>query len=178
MGSLLLITGPPGAGKSTVSKAIAEASPQSAFVEGDAFFGFLAAGSIAPWLREANQQNQIVTRAAASAAGEYASGGYFTVYDGIVGPWFLPTFALASGLEELHYVILLPPVEDCVERVATRRDHAFADQAATRQMHEEFVSADIEPRHVLDVPTDQVKDVVRTVLLALEAGSLRYQTPS
>ena len=178
MGSLLLITGPPGAGKSTVSRAIAKLSPHSVFVEGDAFFGFLATGSIAPWLPEANQQNQVVTRAAASAAGQYASGGYFTVYDGIVGPWFLRTFALASGLDELHYVILLPPVDICVERVATRLDHAFADEGATRHMHEEFVSADIEPRHVLDAPPDDVEDVVRAVLSALEAGSLVYQTPS
>ncbi|MGH9098224.1 MAG: AAA family ATPase, partial [Acidimicrobiales bacterium] len=137
MGSLLLITGPPGAGKTTVSRAIADASPQSVFVEGDSFFGFLATGSIPPWLGEAGRQNQIVTRAAGSAGGQYASGGYFTVYDGIVGPWFLPTFALASGLEELHYVILLPSVETCVERVVTRLDHAFADEAATRHMHEE-----------------------------------------
>ncbi len=178
MGSLLLITGPPGAGKSTVSRAIAEASPQSAFVEGDSFFRFLATGTIAPWLPESNQQNQTVTRAAASAAGQYASGGYFTVYDGIVGPWFLRTFASTSGLEELHYVILLPPVETCVERVATRLDHAFADEAATRHMHQEFVSAGIEPRHVMDAPPDQVEDVVRTVLLAFESGSLRYLTPS
>jgi adenylate kinase family enzyme len=177
MGSLLLITGPPGAGKSTVARAIAEAHPQSAFVEGDAFFGFLATGSIAPWLPEANQQNQIVTRAAASAAGQYASGGYFTVYDGIVGPWFLRTFALASGLEELHYVILLPPVETCVERVATRLNHAFADEAATRHMHEEFVSADIEPRHVSNSPPDRVEEVVRTVLSALDDGVLLYQVP-
>ncbi|HWD53420.1 MAG TPA: AAA family ATPase, partial [Acidimicrobiales bacterium] len=61
MGSLLLITGPPGAGKSTVSRAIAEASPKSVFVEGDAFFRFLARGSMAPWLPAANQQNQTVT---------------------------------------------------------------------------------------------------------------------
>lgn len=101
MASLLLVTGPPGAGKSTVSSAIVEASPHSVFVEGDAFFGFLANGSISPWLPAADQQNQIVTRAAASAAGQYASGGYFTIYDGIVGPWFLPTFASATGLDEL-----------------------------------------------------------------------------
>jgi adenylate kinase family enzyme len=178
MGSLLLITGPPGAGKSTVSRSLVEGSPQSVFVDGDSFFGFLATGSIAPWLPEADEQNQIVTRAAASAAGQYVSGGYFTVYDGIVGPWFLRTFARASGLEELHYVILLPPVETCIERVATRPNHAFTDEAATRHMHREFASADIERRHVLIGPPDRVDDVVRTVLSAFEAGSLLYRTPS
>jgi cytidylate kinase len=177
MASLLLVTGPPGAGKSTVSRAIAEESPHSVFVAGDAFFGFLANGSIAPWLTAAHPQNQIVTRAAASAAGQYASGGYFTVYDGIVGPWFLPTFASATGMEELDYVVLMPPVETCVERVATRLHHGFTDEAATRQMHQEFASADIAGRHVLDSPPTRVDDVVRVVLSALEADSLRYRTP-
>ena len=177
MGSLLLITGPPGAGKSTVSRAIAEASAHSVFVAGDAFFGFLANGSVAPWLPAAHQQNQTVTRASASAAGRYAADGYFTVYDGIVGPWFLPTFASASGLEELHYAVLLPPVESCVERVATRGDHGFSDEGATRQMHREFSSAAIEARHVLNPPPTQVDQVVGTILSALEAGSLRYRTP-
>lgn len=178
MGSLLLITGPPGSGKSTVSRAIAEAAPKSVFVEGDAFFRFLSNGSIAPWLPAANEQNQTVTRAAASASGRYAAGGYFTVYDGIVGPWFLQTFAIATGLKDLHYIVLMPPVETCVERVATRLDHGFTDEAATRHMHEEFGSADIEARHVLHAPPDGVDDVVQTVLSALEAGSLLYQTPS
>ncbi|HEX3839794.1 MAG TPA: AAA family ATPase [Acidimicrobiales bacterium] len=178
MASLLLVTGPPGAGKSTVARAIAEASPHSVFVAGDAFFGFLANGSIAPWLTAAHRQNQIVTRAAASAAGRYASGGYFTVYDGIVGPWFLPTFASATGLDELDYVVLMPPMETCVERVATRVDHGFTDEAATRQMHREFASADIEARHVLNTPPDRVEDVVRVVLSAREAGSLRYRAPT
>lgn len=150
----------------------------SAFVEGDSFFRFLAGGSIAPWLPAANQQNQTVTRAAASAAGQYVSGGYFTVYDGIVGPWFLQTFAAATGLKELHYVVLMPPVATCVDRVANRLNHAFTDEAATRHMHEEFASADIDPRHVLLAPPDQVEDVVQAVLSAVDGGSVLYQTPS
>ncbi|MHB8296673.1 MAG: hypothetical protein ACYDH5_19090 [Acidimicrobiales bacterium] len=38
-----------------------------------------------------------------------ATGGYTVVYDGVIGPWFLETFAKASGLASLHYLILLPP---------------------------------------------------------------------
>jgi hypothetical protein len=68
------------------------------------------------------------------------SGGYTTVYDGVVGPWFLPTFGAATGLDHLDYVIILPPVEVCVRRVATRRGHGFTDQGATRKMHAEFDS--------------------------------------
>jgi MoxR-like ATPase len=85
MGSLLLVTGPPGAGKSTLARLMADRFEPSALVEGDTFFAFLARGAILPWLPESTRQNEIVTEAAASAAGRYASGGYATVYDGLVG---------------------------------------------------------------------------------------------
>ena len=111
-GSLLVITGPPGAGKSTVARLVADSFGRSVLVEGDAFFGFLAAGAVPPWLPGSHQQNEVVTVAAATATGCFVTGGYETVYDGVVGPWFLPTFAAATGLHELDYVILLPSV-DC-----------------------------------------------------------------
>ena len=75
---------------------------------GDAFFGFLARGAVAPWLPGSHEQNEIVTRAAATTAGRFAAEGYDTVFDGMVGPWFLPTFAEATGLDRLDYVVLLP----------------------------------------------------------------------
>ena len=43
--------------------------------------------------RFAHAQNEVVTEAAARAEGRYAAGGFTTTFDGIVGPWFLPTFA-------------------------------------------------------------------------------------
>ncbi len=138
MGSLLVITGPPGAGKSSVAQLVADRFEQSVLIEGDAFFGFLASGAIDPWRPGSNEQNAIVIRAAASAAGSFASGGYPTVYDGVVGPWFLPTFGAATGLDLLEYVILLPSVDVCVHRVATRRDHRFRNEAATRNMYAQF----------------------------------------
>lgn len=50
VGSLLVVTGPPGAGKSSVARILADAADQSVLIEGDAFFGFLARGAIEPWL--------------------------------------------------------------------------------------------------------------------------------
>lgn len=149
MGSLLVVTGPPGAGKSTVARLLADrALGPSALVEGDRFFGFLAAGAIEPWLPGSQEQNEVVTQAAAAAAGTFAAR-FETVYDGVVGPWLLPTFARGTGLARLDYVLLLPPVDTCVRRVATRSGHGFTDEAATRKLHAEFAGADVEGRHVL-----------------------------
>ena len=121
-----------------------------------------------------NEQNEIVIEAAAAAAGRFALDGYTTVYDGVIGPWFVATFARATGLVALDYVILLPSEDCCVERVRTRIDHEFSDEAATRKMHGEFAGGEIDPRHVLADPSDDPDAVADLIVALLYAGMLRY----
>lgn len=106
---LIVVTGPPGAGKSTVARALSGLFERSALVPGDQFFAFIDKGYSEPWTAAAHHQNEIVIDAAAAAAGRLANGGYTVVYDGVIGPWFLETFVAATGLDSVHYAILLPP---------------------------------------------------------------------
>jgi hypothetical protein len=147
-GTLLVLTGPPGAGKSTVGEILVQRRSPSALVDGDAFFGFLRAGQIEPWRPESHAQNTAVTASAGASTGRLAAGGLHTVYVGILGPWFLDAFFDALGFDTLAYAMLLPPVEVCVQRVATRTGHRFGDEPATRKMHAEFARSDIAQRHL------------------------------
>lgn len=174
-GSLLVVTGPPGAGKSTVARLIADHLPSSALVEGDAFFGFLANGAIDPWLPESHDQNHVVTAAAALATATFATGGYATVYDGVLGPWFLPHFAASSGLASFDYALLLPSADECARRVIGRVGHSFDDDAATRHMHHQFATADVADRHVFVDPPGRPEAVAQAVLAAVTAGRLRFE---
>lgn len=174
MGEVLIVTGPPGSGKSTVSALLVAQFEPAALVPGDAFFAFLERGAIAPWLPEAHAQNEVVTRAAAACTGALAAGDLTVVYDGVVGPWFLPVFAAAAGSPALHYAVLLPPVETCLERVATRQGHGFTDQGAARRMHAEFSNADLATRHLVDSRKGP-DEVVRTLLGRMAEGTLLHR---
>lgn len=171
MAELLVVTGPPGAGKSTVAALLADGLEPSALVTGDTFFGFLRRGAKAPWLPEADAQNEVVIEAAAAATGRLVAGGLHVVYDGVVGPWFVEK--LAATVTDLHYVVLLPPVATCVARVGARTGHGFTDVDAARRMHQEFDTAGIAARHLLRDPAAQPAAMAGQVRDRLGDGSLR-----
>jgi DNA polymerase III delta prime subunit len=87
---VLILTGPPGVGKTTAAALLAERFERSVHLESDAFFRFIHGGFIEPWKPESHDQNRLVMEVVAAAAAAYAAGGYLTIVAGIVIPrWFL-----------------------------------------------------------------------------------------
>jgi len=168
---LIVVTGPPGSGKSTIAPVLCRMFTASALVAGDDFFSFIDQGYLEPWTAEAHQQNETVVEAAAAAAGRLSVGGYTVVYDGVLGPWFIDSFRVASGLNSLHYAVLLPPEQHCVDRVRSRAGHGFTDLPATRHMYREFADADIAPNHLITSTADPAH-IASTIFGLVHAGVL------
>src|SRR5450432_804278 len=131
-GSVVVITGSPGSGKTTVCASLARRSAKGVHIESDGFYSFVAQ-PLSPVLPESHAQNETVIRAAARAAAAFAQGGYEVFLDGIFGPWFMPVIIeeLRARAIPMEYVVLHCELERAIQR-ASSRSKAPVDAALVR----------------------------------------------
>jgi len=158
---VLIITGPPGSGKSTTARLLSQRFDKAACLESDWFWTTIVKGFVAPWHPEADPQNRAVLRAVAESAAALAAAGYAVVVEGIVGPWYLGlvTETLARDGVEIHYVVLRPDLDVALARVTSRAGEervsghlaaAFLDEGPATHMWEQFSDLGPFERHVVD----------------------------
>lgn len=163
----MIVSGPPGSGKTTVSAALASGYEQGVHLESDWFFRSIRSGFVQPWLPDAHSQNAAVMVAAADAAAAYADAGYTVVWDGIVGPWFLGLIARRLGDREIcvQYLVLRPSRVTASQRVRGRGD--TPENSGAESMYEQFADLGEFESHVVssDAPAEQVIEACKAALL-------------
>lgn len=172
----LIVSGPPGVGKTTAARLLSRQFGPGVHLESDTFFNFITSEYVEPWRPESHEQNTLVMRIAGEAAASYAAAGYFTVIDGIVIPrWFLGTLrdALGAAGIEAAYAVLRAPRQLCLERLAAREGAALPDPEAMVGIWDEFAGLGEYEPYALAVEGMHPDEVAATLARRLVDGELR-----
>jgi predicted kinase len=178
MGRIIILSGPPGAGKTTVAGRLsrgAEAS-HSLHLHTDDFYGYVRKGFVQPWRPEAHNQNLVLINAMAAAAAICAKGGFEVYVDGVVGPWALDIWLGAARTQdlELSYVVLMPDEATTIGRTVARTGpKAMNDGAIAQRLWQQFQGHALPPDCVLDTTAQAIAETVETVRDGLAAGRFR-----
>lgn len=176
-GRIVIVTGPPGAGKTTLARKLAEASENSRAVHlhTDDFYTAIRRGYAPPWLKHAQVQNATVTNAIAAAAAAYAAGGYDVIVEGIVGPWFLGPYRERAAAEgaPLHYVFLRVAKALAVQRAAERADRPIS--AYPPKLYEQLSALGDYAQCAIDIDAFSPAQTLDRVREGLAAGRFRIR---
>jgi adenylate kinase family enzyme len=180
--TILIVTGPSGAGKTTVARLVAaELGDKSVCIETDWFWTTIVKGYEEPWKAGSENQNLAVIRAVGASAGALAHAGYPVVIDGIVGPWFLSPLIRELDPRAVNYVVLRPPIEVVIHRATSRVGEeripghpALTDPEPVRHMWERFSDLGMHEKYVIDSNRMTAEETARIVLERLRAGSLNW----
>ncbi len=169
MKPIMLLSGPVGAGKSTVAHELIASSPgPCACIEGDTFWSFIAKST-----GTGRHKNfRTIMTAMTAAAIPYALAEYDVILDFSLPPWFITTAQAVVKVKDipLDYVVLRPSEAVCAARAAARTAGAIADYTP---YHDLYVDFDAAERYTIQDDARSAAVVAARIRDGLNAGRFR-----
>jgi adenylylsulfate kinase-like enzyme len=168
-----LITGAPGAGKSTVGTALCRRFPLAVHIPVDDIRDWVRSGFASPveWTAETDRQFALARRGAARVAADYADAAFVAVLDDVVTESDLAQYTDHLGRAPLRKVLLNPTLETILARNAAPRGKDFDAsilEATCRRLHPLLAEANTRGHGwiVIDSTTLDVEQTVDAILHA------------
>lgn len=175
---IVIISGSPGAGKTTVSHKLAENSTyeRAVHIHTDDFYQYIKKGYIAPWLDGSGDQNLTMIESAAASAKRFAEGGYEVFVDGTIGPWFIdPWGEIARNGIDVRYIVLRPDEQTTVSHVKNRHQNEFFTFTCEviKDLWHSFSDLGIYKPHVIDTTALTIDESVALIQKMLAENAFK-----
>ena len=164
---VVLITGPAGAGKTTITTKLAEKIPQTAVIEVDMLRGSIKNGYILPfpYTEEAGKQLLLGARNAVSLTKNFLTEGFNVCIDDVASGTILD-FYWEQLKDEKFSIFLLLPDKKALEKRDKGRGEDFRMGERALELHDKFTerAKEEEHWHVLDTTSQKEEETIRTIL--------------
>lgn len=169
--TIWIVTGPPGAGKSSLCQALASRMERAVLVPMDELRLWVVSGlhESVPWTDETERQFQIAEDAACDVALRYLEGGFHVLLDHCrnLPRWEALADSRLTG-RPVRYLCLIPPLELNLERNASRTNKDFDPRIlddTIRFTHAKFLEQRSPRWEILD-PSDQTPEELAKAILS------------
>jgi adenylylsulfate kinase-like enzyme len=171
--AIWLISGAPGAGKSTVSDALCRVFPLSVHIPVDDIRDWVRSGFASPveWTNETGRQFALARRGAARMAADYADAGFEVMVDDVIRESDLNQYTDYIGNTRLRKVLLNPSLKIVLARNAAPGRKPFDSsvlEAACRGLHPLLLAENTAERGwiVIDSTALDVEQTIDAILTA------------
>lgn len=171
MPKILLLTGPPGAGKTTASKEFSKTADGTwALIEQDAIRQLVKAGfknPSDPWTKETETQMNVSIAICGDMARRYQQAGMNCVIDCFItrDPYVLDRWQAALKDVSYKLIVFLPKIEKAMAQNNQRTGDARLPESLVIEQYKEFAAWQDDPQAtVIDSTTMDVSDAIHATV--------------
>ena len=165
--SVVMLSGPVGAGKTTVARELVKISPAPlSYIEGDTFWPLFAK----PDAKPIHDRFRLLMRSMTAAAVPLARGGYEVLLDFSFPLDFLETARRILKEIPLDFVVVRPSLAVCEQRAAARPEGKIADYGIYRDFYAMFEGL---PAHEISDDIADAASLAQRIRSGLNNGTFR-----
>jgi len=167
--SVVMLSGPVGAGKTTVARELVAISPAPlCYIEGDTFWPIFAK----PDAKPVRERFRVLMRSMTAAAVPLARSGNEVLLDFSFPVDFLETARKILKEIPIDFVMLRPAIATCERRAAARPEGKVADYGVYRDFYALFEGL---PKHEICDDDADPASVARRIRAGLDQGIFRLE---